>query len=573
MSLRTFIGGVFLLVAGLTALDAETSVVPEPGDLRAAGTVDFKVSGAPKMRSEFIRGVALLHSFFYEEARRIFTSVAEQDPNCAMAQWGIAMTWWHPIWTPPTSDEMRAGKAAIEKAMAMKAGTDLERGFITALNSYYNTPDSPTAGLVGQSCHGPVGAPDRVVAYEKAMRRLSEKYPDDFEAQTFYAFAILALGYATPTDTTLAKQLQAAALLEKLWKKNPNHPGVTHYLIHSYDYPALAERGLPAARSYGSIAPWVPHALHMPSHIFTRLGMWEESIAANRSSADASRAYAAMRHRDATEAEELHALDYMAYSYLQEGQDAKAKEIVDFAATVRKTNPELEFSGAYALAAIPSRYALERNAWSEAAALPIPSIPHWSSFPFMEALIEYAHALGRAHTGDLEGARKAMDRMRQLRDATSDPKFDYFKRQLDQQVQAASAWVAYGENKKEDAVTMLRRAADAEDILGKHPVSPGALVPAREQLGDLLLTLNRSKEAQQEFEAALKIYPGRFRGLYGAAHAAEQIGEKEQANHYYAKLIAQTAKADGSRGELAQLRDHVAEDATAQPRSVTELGK
>jgi tetratricopeptide (TPR) repeat protein len=573
MSLRTFIGGVFLLVAGLTALDAETSVVPEPGDLRAAGTVDFKVSGAPEMRSEFIRGVALLHSFFYEEARRIFTSVAEQDPNCAMAQWGIAMTWWHPIWTPPTSDEMRAGKAAIEKAMAMKAGTDLERGFITALNSYYNTPDSPTAGLVGQSCHGPVGAPDRVVAYEKAMRQLSEKYPDDFEAQTFYAFAILALGYATPTDTTLAKQLQAAALLEKLWKKNPNHPGVTHYLIHSYDYPALAERGLPAARSYGSIAPWVPHALHMPSHIFTRLGMWEESIAANRSSADASRAYAAMRHRDATEAEELHALDYMAYSYLQEGQDAKAKEIVDFAATVRKTNPELEFSGAYALAAIPSRYALERNAWSEAAALPIPSIPHWSSFPFMEALIEYAHALGRAHTGDLEGARKAMDRMRQLRDATSDPKFDYFKRQLDQQVQAASAWVAYGENKKEDAVTMLRRAADAEDILGKHPVSPGALVPAREQLGDLLLTLNRSKEAQQEFEAALKIYPGRFRGLYGAAHAAEQIGEKEQANHYYAKLIAQTAKADGSRGELAQLRDHVAEDATAQPRSVTELGK
>jgi tetratricopeptide (TPR) repeat protein len=576
MSIRAFFGGatfLAVLIAGLTALVAETSVSPEPGDLRAAGTVDFKVSGAPEVRPEFIRGVALLHSFFYEEARRIFTEVAARDPNCAMAQWGIAMTWWHPIWTPPTSDEMSAGKAAIEKAMAMKAGTDLERGFITALNAYYNTPDSPTAGLVGQSCHGPVGAPDRVVAYEKAMRQLSEQYPDDFEAQTFYAFAILALGYATPTDTTLAKQLQAAALLEKLWKKNPNHPGVTHYLIHSYDYPALAERGLPAARSYSSIAPWVPHALHMPSHIFTRLGMWEESIAANRSSAGASRAYAAMRHRDATEAEELHALDYMAYSYLQEGQDARAKEIVDFAATVRKTNPELEFSGAYALAAIPSRYALERNAWSEAAALPIPSIPHWSSFPFMEALIEYAHALGRAHTGDLAGARKAMDRMRQLRDATSDPKFDYFKRQLDQQMQAASAWVAYGENKKEDAVTMLRRAADAEDILGKHPVSPGALVPAREQLGDLLLKLDRPKEAQQEFEAALKIYPGRFRGLYGAAQAAKQIGEKEKANHYYAKLIAQTAKADGSRGELAQLRDHVAEDATAQPRSVTELGK
>ena len=576
MRIRTFFRiAPFLasLIGALTAFSAETSVAPEPGDLRAAGAVDFKVACAPGARSEFNRGVALLHSFFYEEARRIFTSVAEQDPNCAMAQWGIAMTWWHPIWTPPTSDEMRAGKAAAEKALAMKTGTDLERGFITALNVYYNTSDSPNTGAVGQSCHGPVGARDRVVAYEKAMRQLSEKYPDDFEAQTFYAFAILAAGYASPTDTTLAKQLQAAALLEKLWKKNRNHPGVVHYLIHSYDYPALAERGLAAARSYGSIAPWVPHALHMPSHIFTRLGMWEESVAANRSSADASRAYAAMRHRDATEAEELHALDYTVYSYLQEGQDAKAKEIVDFTATVRKTNPELEFSAAYALAAIPSRYALERNAWSDAAALRIPELPHWSSFPSFEGLIEYSHALGRAHTGDIDGARKAIDRMGQLRDSSTDPGLDYFKRHLDLQIQAASAWVTYSEGKKDEAVNLLRRAADAEDILGKHPVSPGALVPAREQLGDLLLTLNRPKEAQREFEAALKIYPGRFRGLYGAAQAAEQIGEKEKAAHYYAKLIEQTAKADGSRNELAQLRSHAAEDAAAQPRSVTELRK
>ena len=574
MRIRTFFGGaVFLavLIGGLTALDAETSVAPEPGDLRAAGTVDFKVSCAPETRSEFIRGVALLHSFFYEEARRIFTEVAAKDPNCAMAQWGIAMTWWHPIWTPPTPDEMSAGKAAIQKAMAMKGGTDLERGFITALNAYYNSADSPTTGEVGQSCHGPVGPRDRVMAYEKAMRALSERYPDDVETQTFYALAVLSVGYANPTDTTLSNQLKAARILEKLWKKNPNHPGVAHYLIHSYDYPALAERGLAAARSYGSIAPWVPHALHMPSHIFTRLGMWEESIAANRSSADASRAYAAMRHRDATEAEELHALDYMAYSYLQEGQDNKAKEIVDFVATVRKTNPELEFSAAYALAAIPSRYALERNAWSEAATLTVPELPHWSSFPSFEALIEYSHALGRAHTGDVEGARKAIDRMRQLRDSSTDPRLDYFKRHLDLQIQAASAWVTYSEGKKDEAVNLLRRAADAEDILGKHPVSPGALVPAREQLGDLLLTLNRPKEAQREFEAALKIYPGRFRGLYGAAQAAKQIGEKEKADRYYAKLIEQTAKADGSRTELAELRKYrTADSASTQPGSAPE---
>src|SRR5438094_3483872 len=577
MRIRTFFRiAPFLavLIAGLTAVGAEASVAPEPGELRAAGTVDFKVSCAPEVRPEFVRGVALLHSFFYEEAWRVFTEVAAKDPNCAMAQWGIAMTWWHPIWTPPTPDEMSAGKAAAEKAMAMKAGTDLERGFITALNAYYNSADGPATGEVGQSCHGPVGPPDRVTAYEKAMRALHERYPDDVETQTFYALAVLAVGYANPTDTTLSNQLKDARVLEKLWTKNPHHPGIAHYLIHSYDYPSLAERGLAAARSYGSIAPWVPHALHMPSHIFTRLGMWEESIAANRSSADASRAYAAMRHREATEAEELHALDYMAYSYLQEAQDSKAKEIVDFVATVRKTNPELEFSAAYALAAIPARYALERNAWSEAATLTVPELPHWSSFPSFEALIEYSHALGRAHTGDLEGARKAIDRMRQLRDSSTDPRLDYFKRHLDLQIQAASAWVTYSEGKKDEAINLLRRAADAEDILGKHPVSPGALVPAREQLGDLLLTLNRPKEAQREFEAALKIYPGRFRGLYGAAQAAEQNGEKEKAQHYYAKLVEQTAKADGSRSELAQLREYrTADSATTQPRSATEPRK
>jgi tetratricopeptide (TPR) repeat protein len=552
------------LANGLFTLpDVKCGTVPEPGDLRAAGKVSFPVSCAPAVQSDFNRGVALLHSFFYEEARRVFTSVAERDPKCAMAQWGIAMTWWHPIWTPPTPDEMRAGKAAIQKAMAMSAGTDREREFITALNVYYNTPDSSTAAAVGQSCHGPVGPRDRVIAYEKAMRQFRDKYPDNFEAQTFYAFAVLAVGYANPTDTSLSKQLEAAAIFEKLWKQNANHPGVVHYLIHCYDYPSLAQRGLPAAQSYDSIAPWVPHALHMPSHIFTRLGMWDESIAANRASAEASRAYAAMRHRDATEAEELHALDYMAYSYLQEARDTEAKKIVDVAARVQKTNPELEFSAAYALAAIPTRYAFERNDWAAAAALTVPKLPHWSSFPFMEALIEYGHALGRAQTGDLDGARKAIARMQHLRDATKDPKFDYFKKHLDLQMQAASAWVEARDGKKSEAIEKLRRAADAEDILGKHPVSPGAFVPIREQLGSLLLEVDQAKEAQQEFEAALKIYPGRFRGLYGAARAAEQTGDKETASRYYAKLAAQTANSTGSRDELNHIRGFRAAQAKA----------
>jgi tetratricopeptide (TPR) repeat protein len=577
---------VGLVISFLPLKDVNSATPPEPGDLRGVGKVTFPITCAPTIsnagrdatiegpatpsftaptdvQSDFARGVALLHSFFYEEARRVFTSVAERDPKCAMAQWGIAMTWWHPIWTPPTPDEMRAGKAAIEKAMSMNAGSDRERGFIAALNTYYNTPDTSAAAPVGQSCHGPVGPRDRVVAYEKAMRQLHDKYPDDFEVQTFYAFAVLATGYATPNDTTLSKQLEAAGILEKLWKQDANHPGVVHYLIHSYDYPQFAQRGLIAAQTYNSIAPWVPHALHMPSHIFTRLGMWDESIAANRASAEASRAYSAMRHRDATEAEELHALDYMAYSYLQEAQDAEAKKIVDLAAKVKKTNPELEFSAAYALAAIPTRYAFERNDWAAAASLSIPNLPHWSSFPFMEALIEYGHALGRAHTGDLDGARKAIARMQQLRDATKEPKFDYFKSHLELQMQAALAWVAAAEGKKKEAIDMLRRAADSEDILGKHPVSPGAFVPIREQLGTLLLEMGQPTEAQREFEAALKIYPGRFRGLYGAAQAAEQAGDNGSASRYYTKLAAQTSKAGGSRDELNHVREFLSAQAKA----------
>jgi tetratricopeptide (TPR) repeat protein len=561
---------VLLIALASTLLsmgDVKSTTAPEPGDLRGVGKVTFPITCAPDVQSDFARGVALLHSFFYEEARRVFTSVAERDPKCAMAQWGIAMTWWHPIWTPPTPDEMRAGKAAIKKAMAMNADSERERGFITALNAYYNTPDSSSAAPVGQSCHGPVGPRDRVIAYEKAMRQFRDKYPNDFEVQTFYAFAVLATGYATPNDTSLSKQLEAAGILEKLWKQNANHPGVVHYLIHSYDYPQFAERGLTAAQTYDSIAPWVPHALHMPSHIFTRLGMWDESITANQASAEASRAYAAMRHRDATEAEELHALDYMAYSYLQEARDTEAKKIVDVAAKVRKTNPELEFSAAYALAAIPTRYTFERNDWAAAANLPIPNLPHWSSFPFMEALIEYGHALGRAHTGDLDGARKAIARMQQLRDATKDPKFDYFKSHLDLQMQAASAWVAAAEGKQNEAIDTLRRAADSEDVLGKHPVSPGAFVPIREQLGTLLLEMGQPTEAQREFEAALKIYPGRFRGLYGAAQAAELAGDNEDASRYYTKLAAQTSKAGGSRNELNHVREFLSAEAKRKDSS------
>jgi tetratricopeptide (TPR) repeat protein len=542
----------------LRATGAPAADVPAPGDLRSAGTVSFPVSCKESQQADFNRGVALLHSFFYEESRRIFSSIAEQDPGCAMAQWGIAQTWWHPIWSPPRPDEFEAGRSAAEHALALES-TPRERGFIEAIAAYYALPKTPMppGTPVGQSCHGPVGTPERVIAYERAMRKLYDQFPADFEVQVFYAFAVLSVGYAMPTDTSLTNQRKAGEMLEALWKQNPHHPGVAHYIIHSYDYPVLAQRGLPAAQAYAAIAPWVPHALHMPSHIFTRLGMWDDSIATNLSSAEASRAYAGERGRTATESEELHALDYLMYSYLQEGRDTDARAVLDRVNGVHEVFPAMEFAAAYSLAAVPARYALEREAWTEAASLPLPKREQWERYPFVEALFEYTHALGRVHTGDLDGARKAIERMQALRNATTDIKFDYFRQHLDLQAQAANAWLAHAQGHDNDAVAALRAAADGEDALGKHPVSPGTLMPAREQLGELLLQLKRPHEALTAYEAELKIYPARFRSLYGAGLAAEQAGDRSLANRYFGMLLQTAAKADASRRELLHAREFV----------------
>jgi hypothetical protein len=533
---------------------------PAPGDLRAAGAVSFTVTCNPSVQADFNRGVALLHSFFYEESRRVFSAISERDPECAMAQWGIAETWWHPIWAPPTPDEFASGKAAANQAEALHA-SPRERGFIKAIAAYYATPASHPAGAVGQSCHGPMGTSDGATAYASAMNEVFREYPDDFEVRVFHAYAQLAVGYATPTDTTLANQREAGALLEQLWKENAHHPGVAHYIIHSYDYPGLAERALPAAQSYAAIAPWVPHALHMPSHIFTRLGMWDESIDTNRASADASVAYARQRGRNAVESEELHALDYLAYSLLQEGRDTEARAISEKIAAVHDIYPAMEFAGAYALAAIPARYTLEREAWHEAASVEIPAREQWKRFPFTQALFEYVHALGRAHTGDIAGARQAVERMRDLRKQITDPRFDYFGRHLDVQTQAAEAWIAHAENRDDDALRMLHGAADAEDSLGKHPVSPGALMPVREQLGALLIEKGRTKDALAAYQTELAIYPRRLRALYGAANAARASGNGALARTYFAQLVKQASRADAAKREVNEAKRFLADGA------------
>ena len=532
------------LSRGVLAADA-----PALGDLSKVGTVNFPNSCSEKARPEFLRGVALLHSFFYEEARRVFTSVAAMDPDCAVAYWGVAMTWYHPIWAPPTDEDLKAGLDAVAKAESAKAGTERERDYIAAVAAFYRAAKDNGTGPVGQSCHGPTDYGSRRSAFTEAMERLHAKYPGDVEAAAFYALSLIN---ASPRKDELAIQLKAAAILEALWKENPNHPGVVHYLIHAYDYPTLAPKGLPAADYYAGIAPWVPHALHMPSHIYTRLGTWQKSIDANIASAAAARDYARKYHPGAANYQELHALDYLAYGYLQTAQDAKAREVAEHLASLTKSFPEVDFAVAYAAGAIPARLALERQAWQEAASLPPANARFVAKFPFDAAHVEFAHALGRVHTGDLDGARAALDRIRELGDASTGPGFAYFRRQLELQRLAVLGWIAKAEGRNDEAMALLRYAADEEDALGKHPVSPGAIVPVRELLGDLYLELNRPTDALAAFEQSLQLNPERYRGIAGAARAAEFAGKHDIARGYYQKLLALAKNGDGRRPEVAQ---------------------
>jgi tetratricopeptide (TPR) repeat protein len=559
------------------ASDAPPAANARLGDLRAVGSVRLKTSCGPEAQAGIERATALLHSFFYDEARRVFDEVAAKQPSCAMAHWGVAMTWWHPIWTPPAPDERAAGRQAIERARAIGGGTDVERGLIAALSAYYADPTpSATAtgpGEAGQSCHGLTGGAEhaaRAMAYEAAMERLFAQYPGDVEVASFYALALLATH--PPTDASLKNPTRATQILESFHATNPNHPGVIHYLIHGYDYPRVAARGLQAAREYAAIAPWVPHALHMPSHIFTRLGMWNDVIASNLASTDAARQYAASHHPQAASFEELHGLDYLIYGYLQRGDDRRASEVLATAQAVRATVPAVDFAAAYAEGALPARYALERRQWLEAAALVEPHTPSTLTYTFGAAHVAFARALGAARAGRPAEARQAMARLEELAKAMTDPRQQYFARQAGMQLEAVRGWVAFAEGRPDEAETLLRGAADADDALGKHPVSPGSLLPARELLADLLLERGKAREALVEYEACLRLNPGRLNSLYGAGSAAERAGERELARQRYAQLAAMIA-ADSERPEVAHARAFlVAAGAPADGAQVAQGG-
>jgi hypothetical protein len=538
MTLRHVLALIAAVLVGVVPATAQDT----SGGAERLGAVRFPTSCTPAAQGQFERAVALLHSFWYEEALKAFTAITTTDPACAMAYWGIAMSVYYPLWQPPSQAMLERASAALDKARGLPA-TPREKEYLGAIAAYYKD-------------HDKLEHRARALAYEKAMEQLHARYPDDREAAVFYALALTAT--AAPTDKSYANQLKAGAILEKAFAEQPNHPGVAHYIIHSYDYPPLAARGLTAARGYARIAPSVPHAQHMPAHIFTRLGLWQESIDSNRASANAGKAYYARLGKDTVWDQTLHALDYIVYAHLQRGQDKQARVVLEEVTAMAKAEPE-SFVAAYAYAAIPARVALEERRWSEAATLgPASTVFPWDRFAWAEAITSFARAIGAARTGDAARARLEVQKLDGYRAALVAAKQSYWAEQVDIQQRAAAAWAARAEGKSEEAVRLMRAAADLEDSTEKHPVTPAPVAPARELLGELLLDLNQPALALAEFEASATREPNRFNGLAGAARAAELSGDLVRARTLYAKLVALCDRADTERPELRHAKQVLA---------------
>jgi tetratricopeptide (TPR) repeat protein len=512
------------------------------------GQVNFTVSCTRQAQTHFNHAVAWLHSFEYEEAEKAFKEAAANDPRCGMAYWGVAMTSYHPLWAAPTPDELKRGWTAIEKAKQVSARTQREREYISALEIFYKDSDK-------------LDYRTRTFAYHEAMKRLYESNPSDQEAAVFYALTLVTTGTMS-NDKTYTREKEAAKILNRVLARQPHHPGVAHYLIHSYDYPSLAQLALPAARSYARIAPASAHAQHMPSHIFIRLGLWQEAIRSNLDAETSAKAYAVRNKMAGAWDEQLHAMDYLAYAYLQTAQDKKALGVLDEMLKLKSVEPQT-FKVAYAFGAIPARYALERKRWDEATKLTLPpnttgTFP-WEKFRWAEAHIHFARAIGFARTGDTGSAHQELDQLAALRDALVIGKGEYdWARQIEIERQIAAAWVVYAEGKKDESLQLMRAVADLDDATDKHPVTPGAILPAREQLGELLLELKQPSAALTEFEACLRTTPERFNSIYGAARAASLAADQKKARTYYQKLLALTQQADTARPEISEAKAFLA---------------
>jgi tetratricopeptide (TPR) repeat protein len=463
-------------------------------DLGNIGKVHLETSCRPTAQIEIDRGDALMHSFWYAEAEKAFRRAAAADAACGMAWWGVAMSNLHPIWAPPTPDELKTGREAAEKATQAGAKTDREKAFIGAIATFYADSDT-------------IDHKTRMLAYERAMAAVERDHPKDREAAIFHALSLL--GIAQPNDKTYARQKQAAEILNRILPEEPEHPGIAHYLIHSFDYPELAQLALPAARVYAKLAPGSPHALHMPSHIFTRLGLWDESIASNLASAEKAHNYIAKLMPGAAAFDELHATDYLVYAYLQQGKMDKARSLVEKTAAITKIDNPAQFAAAYAIGAVPARYALERRQWKEAAALTVPTNVVWEKVPYAEGNIHFARGIGAARSGQLEIARDAVSRLAAIRQVLLDQKNSYWADQIEIQRLSVAAWLARAEKNDEQALKSMHAAVDLEASTEKHPVTPGAVIPARELLAEMLLESGKRDEALAEVQRVIHDAPGR----------------------------------------------------------------
>lgn len=526
--------GILLLMASPLAAQIEQHEHHEPSAERL-GTVSFPISCSSDAQTRFTRAVALLHSFWYEEAEKAFVETARVDPRCGMAWWGVAMSNYHQVWPSPYSPaELARGVAAAAKATSVGAKTAREQGYIDAVAAFYG--DAAGVDIIS-----------RARAYETAMEHLTADFPNDDEAAIFYGLALVAHGMSIPGDKTYEYQKKAAGIFNRLLDKHPDHPGITHYLIHSFDYPSLAPLALNAAYAYAKIAPSSPHALHMPSHIYVRLGMWQETIASNLSSAAAAREHAAHAHPGTASFDTLHACDYLAYAYLQLGEHDKVRQLVDELSTIKALDVE-NFAGYYALAAVPARFTLERKRWSDAAALTVrPADFPWDRYPYAEAVTYFARGLGAARGGQPARARGDVERLKQLRQKLLDQNNAYWANQVDVGIRAVEGWIAHAEARNDEAESLLRSAADLEDSMDKSPVTPGSILPAREMLGEFLMETNRPQPALEAYERSLKDSPGRLNGLTGAAHAAQMAGDREKARSYYVQVAKLLDQGDSTR--------------------------
>jgi hypothetical protein len=503
------------------------------------GEVDFETSCSGNEKKDFDIAIALLHSFEYDEAEKVFAKIIDKDPDCSMAYWGVAMCNYHPLWDPPTQADLEKGAKAIAIARSCVQKTRMETEYIDALTLIYdnwNVLDHHT----------------RSIRYEKAMEKIYKERADNKEAAIFYALALIAT--ADPADKSFSNQKKAGNILSALYSEEPNHPGIVHYIIHAYDFPGLATLALPAARKYASIAPSSAHAQHMPAHIFVRLGLWDECIQSSLASTSSAKCYAENAGIKGHWDEELHGMDYLTYAQLQKGENKLASQQWDYLKTIHNIYP-VNFKVAYAFAAIPSRYVLENKMWKEAASLEIhPANFPWEKFPWQKAIIHFTRLLGFANTGHIDSAKVELKSLKNFYDTLMSQGDSYKANKVLIQIKTGEAWILFRDEKKSEAVKLMTIAADLEDKTEKHPVTPCEVIPARELLGDMFLQMHQPGKALAAYQADLKKQPNRFNGLYSAGLAAEQMNDVAGATYYYQQLATIANSAEANRPELEAAR-------------------